>query len=107
MMKANRIALTLGFLLLGGLTLALQAQEPQAGQAGQGARGGRGGRGGAPPSAQPAPLFFKEAWKDLPGNVAVTQDAVSNADLELKVYGKDVNITAEGNLPHIWTGLCA
>lgn len=106
-MKANRIALTLGFLLLGGLTLAVQAQERQAGQAGQGGRGGRGGRGGAPPAAQPAPLFFKEAWKDIPGNVAVTQDAVSNEDLELKVYGKDVNITAEGNLPHIWTGLCA
>jgi len=27
--------------------------------------------------------------------------------LELKTYGKEVNITAEGNVPHIWTGLCA
>ena len=27
--------------------------------------------------------------------------------LELKVYGKEVGITAEGGVPHIWTGLCA
>jgi hypothetical protein len=82
-----------GFLLLGAVTLAVQAQQ-------------RAG-GGARPSPQPIPLFFKETWKDIPGNVAVTQEHVTNPDLELKVYGKDVNITAEGNLPHIWTGLCS
>jgi hypothetical protein len=96
MMKANRIGLTLGFLLLGGMTLALQGQQ----------RAG-GGAPGARPAPQPIPLFFKEAWKDIPGNVAVTQEHISNPDLELKVYGKDVNLTAEGNLPHIWTGLCS
>src|ERR1700678_3130126 len=80
------------------------AQEP----AGRGGRGGGGGRGAAP---QPAPLFFKEAWKDGPGNVVVTKDnAVTNPDLQLTMYGtgkEDFGITAEGGVPHIWTGLCA
>ena len=51
------------------------AQQP-------GARGG--GRGQAP---QPAPLFFKETWKDFSGNVPVTQDFVLNPDLQLNLYG--------------------
>ena len=52
------------------------AQEP----------GGRGGRGGRGP-AQPAPLFFKETWKDFSGNVPMTQDFVVNPDLKLHMYG--------------------
>ncbi len=71
-----------------------------------GARGG--GRGQAP--AQPPPLFFKEAWKDGPGNVPLTQAGVVSPDLQLTLYGtgkEDFGITAEGNVPHIWTGLCA
>jgi hypothetical protein len=80
------------------------AQEP----AGRGGRGGGGGRGPAP---QPAPLFFKETWKDGPGNVPVTKDnAATNPDLQLTMYGtgkEDFGITAEGGVPHIWTGLCA
>src|ERR1700744_4640157 len=74
------------------------AQEP----------GGRGG--GRGPAPQPAPLFFKEAWKQAPGNVPVTQDFVTNPDLQLNTYGtskSDFGITSEGNVPHIWTGLCA
>jgi len=70
--------------------------------------GGRGGgRGQAP---QPPPLFFKEAWKDGPGNVPLTQAGVVSPDLQLTMYGtgkEDFGITAEGNVPHIWTGLCA
>ena len=70
--------------------------------------GGRGqGREQAP---QPAPLFFKEIWKQAPGNVPVTQDFVTNPDLQLNTYGTgktDFGITSEGNVPHIWTGLCA
>jgi hypothetical protein len=75
------------------------AQEP-------GARGG--GRGPAP--LPPPPLFFKEAWKQAPGNVPVTQDFVTNPDLKLSIYGsgkEDFGVTSEGNVPHIWTGLCA
>jgi len=74
------------------------AQEP----AGRG-----GGRGAAP---QPAPLFFKETWKNMPGNVPATQDFVTNPDLQLNLYGtgkEDFGVTSEGNVPHIWTGLCA
>src|SRR5712671_1874650 len=74
------------------------AQQP----AGRGA-----GRGQAP---QPIPLFFKETWKQAPGNVPVTQDFVVNPDLQLNIYGagkEDFGVTSEGNVPHIWTGLCA
>lgn len=74
------------------------AQEP-------GARGG--GRGPAP---QPAPLFFKETWKQAPGNVPMTQEFVVNPDLQVNLYGtgkEDFGVTSEGNVPHIWTGLCA
>jgi hypothetical protein len=73
--------------------------------------GGRGGgRGPGGPAPQPAPLFFKEAWKNAPGNVPVTQDFVTNPDLQLNIYGtgkEDFGVTSEGNVPHIWTGLCA
>jgi len=66
-----------------------------------------GGRGQAP---QPPSLFFKETWKDFSGNVPMTQAFVVNPDLQLNLYGtgkEDFNVTNEGNVPHIWTGLCA
>ena len=69
---------------------------------------GRGG--GRGPAPQPPPLFFKETWKQAPGNVPVTQDFVVNPDLRLTLYGtgkEDFGITSEGDVPHIWTGLCA
>jgi hypothetical protein len=70
---------------------------------------GRGGRGGRGPAPQPAPLFFKETWKDFSGNVPMTQDFVGNPDLKLHMYGagpEDFHVTNEGNVPHIWNGLC-
>jgi hypothetical protein len=71
--------------------------------------GGRGaGRGQAP---QPPSLFFKETWKQAPGNVPVTQDFVTSPELQLSLYPgsnkEDFGVTSEGNVPHIWTGLCA
>ncbi len=63
------------------------------------------GRPQAPPS-----LFFKETWKEMPGNVPMTQEFVVNPDLKLDLYGttkEDFGITSEGGVPHIWTGLCA
>ena len=67
-----------------------------------------GGRGGAP---QPPPsLLFKEGWKEAPGNVPMTQEFVTNADLSVNLYGtgkEDFGVTSEGGVPHIWTGLCA
>jgi len=40
----------------------------------------------------------------------VTEVSVENQDLQLNLYGagkEDFGITSEGNVPHIWTGLCA
>lgn len=80
------------------------AQEPAAAPG-----GGKGkGKGFAP--AAPPQLVWKETWKQAPGNVPVTQEYVTNPDLRLNIYGQgkeDFGITSEGNVPHIWTGLCA
>jgi len=73
-------------------------------------QGGRGGGGRGPAPQPPPPLFFKETWKQAPGNVPVTQEYVTNPDLQLFLYGtgkEDFGVTSEGNVPHIWTGLCA
>lgn len=83
------------FLLSLFASLSVLAQQPQ--QAGAARR---------PP--QPIPLFFKEGWKDTRA-VPMTQDVVTNPDLEMKLYGAkpdDVNVTNEGGVPHVWTGLC-
>jgi len=40
----------------------------------------------------------------------VTQGFVVNPDLQLTLYGigkEDFGVTSEGDVPHIWTGLCA
>jgi hypothetical protein len=66
------------------------------------------------PLAQ-APLFFREEWKTAPagGEHVVSQDAVLNPNLELKLYGESSKEIQElgkagdaNNPPHIWTGLC-
>src|SRR5262245_8527936 len=89
-----------GLLVLSAFGLSIVAQ-----QAPTGAGGGRG-RG----QAQPLPLFFKETWKQTAGNIPLTQDAVANPDLVLAQYGPgnkdDFGMTSEGNMNHIWTGLC-
>src|SRR5947207_11417020 len=91
MMKGTATRFTFGFLVLATLTLPAHAQQRAA--------------AGARPAPQPIPLFFKETWKDST-NVPMTQEFVANPDLQVKVYGKEVNVTGEGNIPHIWTGLC-
>jgi hypothetical protein len=67
-------------------------------------------RPAAPKPQGPPPLFFKETWKEAPGNVPLTADFVVNPDLQLTQYTttkEDFGITSEGGVPHIWTGLCA
>ena len=90
-------------IMLAAVSVAAQAQEPAAGRRG----GGPGRQGGARPAPQPAPLFFREAWKDASAAVPATQAVVTNPDLELTVYGKAPEVNNEGGVPHVWTGLCA
>jgi hypothetical protein len=60
-----------------------------------------------------SPLFFREEWRNpAGGEYAVTQENVTNPNLELKLYGagKVIQLTGsaqEDNNPvHVWTGLC-
>jgi hypothetical protein len=54
-------------------------------------------------------LFFAEEWKTTM-ETSLTQDFVSNAALELKLYGpsgKEMRVTSEGNSPpHTFSGMC-
>lgn len=61
------------------------------------------------------PLFLREEWKMAPkaGEHAVTQEAIGNPNLDLKLYGvsgKDIqvlgNVDDANNPPHVWSGLC-
>lgn len=70
-----------------------------------------GGRGPAP---RPA-LFFEEPWQQVPGGgeQPISQGHVSNASLELKLYGpkhEELQITgipgSDTNPVHTWSGLC-
>src|SRR5204863_1419173 len=101
---ARRATTALTAALLGlGLLSAAHAQQPA----------GRG-RGAAPPRVTRPPLFFREEWKQTPAGGEHPVDpaaALSNAGLELKLYGKEVLLTGsaqdENNPVHLWTGLCA
>lgn len=97
------IALAVSFV---GAALAL-AQEPAAAAS-------------ATPAVRPGersgartPLFFRETWKTVKGEHGLTQEQVSNANLELKLYGPSANeVQTLGNAddpsnpPHVWSGLC-
>ncbi len=64
-------------------------------------------------TGQRSPLFFREVWKTVKGEHAVSQEQLSNANLELKLYGASSdqvqvlgNADDPSNPPHVWTGLC-
>jgi len=122
---SSRIALSalkLGIAL--SMVSALLAQDPAGGRGGARGGGGRGGGGqagagaGAPAgrgaAAGRVPLFFKEEWSNPTGQEqALTQQGVSNPNLELKLYGPSAkefllagSPTNETNPPHPWTGMC-
>src|SRR5258708_1785396 len=91
------------------ITILLGAAASAFAQAPAGGRGGGGGGRGA--ANQPPALVLKETWKEAPGNVPVTQEFVTNPDLQLTLYPAtvkdDFGVTSEGNVPHIWSGLCS
>ena len=99
MLRAKPAAVLIA-LLASGLSTAA-AQEP--------ARG----RGAAPPRASRPPLFFREEWKQTAAGGEHPIDpaaALSNPNLELKLYGKEILLTGsaqdENNPIHLWTGTC-
>jgi hypothetical protein len=73
---------------------------------------------GSGPPAPPAPragLFFEEVWQQIPkgGENPLSQAHVSNANLELKLYGpesEELQVTGfdgnDTNPTHTWSGLC-
>jgi len=73
------------------------------------------GRGAAAEGATRPPLLFKEEWKQPPytgtlndENRRVTQDAVTNARLELKLYGaaaKEIGVYNHEGRFDLWSGM--
>ena len=89
-------------LLVSGLSAKAVGQEPS----------GRG-RGAPPPRVTRPPIFFREEWKQTPAggeHPVNAAEALSNAGLELKLYGKEILLTGsaqdENNPIHLWTGTC-
>jgi hypothetical protein len=100
-------AIPLGIAAVSFFALAQQPSAPPA--------AGKGKEGKGKTVAARPPLFFREEWKQIPegGEHAVTLAAVSNANLELKLYGpsaKDIQLTGaagdDNNPIHLWTGVC-
>ena len=110
-MSRSRVLATTAFLVCGALSLvSAQAPAPAQGARAEGARGG--GREGGP--ARRPGLFLKEEWaqNEKGDEHPISQQSVTNANLELKLYGassKDVAVTGkagdENNPIHAWTGL--
>jgi hypothetical protein len=60
------------------------------------------------------PLLFREVWQQPPHtgplndeNRRITPQAVTNADLELRLYGTDarnIQVTEHNGIPDLWTG---
>ena len=108
-MSRLSVMLTLLCLIVLGITCTAFAQQPAQGAA----------PAGAAPERRvpaPAPLFFREDWKQvtgLPTEHPITQAGVANPNLELKLYGLSGKDIQENGLPttpnnplHVWTGLC-
>lgn len=101
-------------LIVLGVTLSVSAQQP-----GGEAKGGKGGFKAKAVTPRPG-LFFREIWVQTPANDEhpLSQQAVWNPDLELKIYGEGavahdaeagIQLTgtrAETNPIHTWTGVC-
>jgi hypothetical protein len=97
-----------GWLFTFGIACSVLAQQP--------APAGTARPDPAKASARPAqpPLFFREEWKHSGPERPVTPDVVTNANLELKLYGpsaKEIQIAPNppnprNDPPNLWTGVC-
>jgi hypothetical protein len=113
-MRISPIETTVIALSLAFVAFDVLAQQPPAGR-GAAPQGQAAGRGAAP--ATRPPLLFKEEWKQPPytgelndENRRATQDAVTNATLELKLYGtdsKNVGVYNHEGRFDVWTGVVA
>src|SRR5262245_3483496 len=119
--KSSGLITALGLVTLVGMSAGVFAQQAPAagrgaapeGRGGQ-AAGGRGAAAAAEAATRP-PLLFKEEWKQPPytgqlndENRRVTQDAVTNSNLTLTLYGgaaKEIGVyTHEGRFD-LWSGM--
>src|SRR5215470_5395755 len=105
-MTRTSAILSTALLFCGSLGVAAQ-------QGGAPAPAARGGAAAAARAGRP-PLFFREEWKQTPAGGEHPVDpaiALSNPNLELKLYGKEILLTGsagdENNPIHLWTGTCA
>lgn len=116
-MKNFRMStLSLPWFLCLGFACAVTAQQNRPAPAAHGAAALPGGLIEAPAHfGDPhPPLFFREGWKQVPGGGEhpITQDAVTNPNLELKLYGDPKDMLLNGaaqnkdNPIRIWTGTC-
>jgi len=98
----SRRICTMCLLVMFGNSYSAFAQQPPQG-------------GGAAESQVRPPLLFREEWKQPPytgqlndQNRRVTQDAVTNSTLELKLYGpdaQDLTVYVHEGRHDLWTGL--
>ena len=107
MKERNVRTVAMGAAVIAGLVLGIAgavAQQPA----------GEGKQAKKAPPLQRSPLFFREDWKPPTpaGERPVRLDDVSNANLELKLYGtsgKDIlfsgNAGSETNPLNLWTGV--
>ena len=113
-MTIGLTATALGFAALSSGVFAQQAPAAR-GAAPQG-QAPAAARGAAPAEAAVRPaLLFKEEWKQPPytgtlndENRRVTQDALTNPRLELKLYGtaaKEIGVYTHENRFDLWTGM--
>lgn len=108
--RVSHTVVALGFMALASVAFA---QQPPAGRGA--APQGRGQAAAPAPAPTPPPLMFKEDWKQPPytgalndENRRVTQDAVTNPRLDLKLYGADVRnigVYNHENRFDLWNGM--
>ena len=112
MLRRHALVLTV-FAFIGFASVAGAQTPPAGGRAAGPAGAPAGARAGG--AARRPPLFFREEWTQNEKNDEhpITQAAVANPNLELKLYGpssEHLQITGragdENNPIHIWSGEC-